>query len=212
MFDVDLNIVISIVGAVITGALGPILVVKYKQNVYRNKNNLQKQEEFNIAVRNQNAINNSLNTLQEQHNLDRIMIMQFHNGGNFWPGNQSMKKMSAQYESTAPGVSSHILALQNTPVSFFSGVLQGMIENNKYVHLEVNKLKDNALKSFWECRGVSVVYLFPILGLDNLLLGLLISEQTSSEHTLTLSDIKALEDESKRLSGYIQYNSVQNLG
>lgn len=211
MIDVDLNLLISIAGAVITGALGPILVVKYKQSAFKNKNNIKKQEEFTIAVRNQNIINSSLNALQEQYGLDRIMIMQFHNGGNFWPGNQSMKKMSVQYESTAPGVSSHILALQNTPVSFFSGVLQNMIEHNSYVMLDISKVKDNALRSFWECRGVTIVYLFPILGLDNLLLGLLISEQTTENSHISQGTIKMLEDESKKLSGYIQYNSVQLL-
>jgi hypothetical protein len=209
MIDIDFNLVISIAGAVITGALGPILVVKYKQNVFKNKDNQQKKEEFNSTVRNQNIINNSLNSIQEKYEIDRIMIMQFHNGGNFWPGNQSMKKMSVQYESTAPGISSHILALQNTPVSFFSGVLHNMLEDSKHAVFYTEKIKDNALRAFWESRGVGIVYIYPILGLDNLLLGLLIIEQTTSDSNLTVSTLNVLEDEAKRLSGYIQYNNVR---
>lgn len=208
---IDLNTILSIVGVFITGIVGPIVLVRYKQSVYKNNTNFRKQEEFNLALKNQSTINQSLNDLQETLDINRILITQFHNGGNFWPGNQSMKKMSVTYESTSLGTAADILKIQNVPVSFFSGILQDLISATQPVFLNIKKIKDNALRYFWENRGVELVYLFPILGLDNLLLGILIVEQTNEHLTLSESSINILSDEAKKLSGYIVYNSVSSI-
>jgi hypothetical protein len=208
---IDLNTILSIVGVLITGIVGPIVLVRYKQNVYKNNTNFRKQEEFNLALKNQSTINESLNNLQETLDINRILITQFHNGGNFWPGNQSMKKMSVTYESTSRGTAADILKIQNVPVSFFSGILQDLISATQPVFLNIKEIKDNALRYFWENRGVELVYLFPILGLDNLLLGILIVEQTNEHLTLSETSIHILSDEAKKLSGYIVYNSVASI-
>jgi len=208
---IDLNTILSIVGVLITGIVGPIVLVRYKQNIYKNNTNFRKQEEFNLALKNQSTINQSLNDLQEKLDINRILITQFHNGGNFWPGNQSMKKMSVTYESTSLGTAADILKIQNVPVSFFSGILQDLISATQPVFLNIKQIRDNALRYFWENRGVELVYLFPILGLDNLLLGILIVEQTNEHLTLSELSVHILSDEAKKLSGYIVYNSVASI-
>jgi len=195
----------ALLGIIITGILGPICVIYFKHVFYQKKTlSVLKKEEFNLTVRNQNIINNSLNQLQEQLSIDRLIVFQFHNGGNFWPNNQSMKKMSVTFESTAPSISTDIFKMQNIPVSFFSGVLESMIDSDNHAFFNIQKVKDNALRFYWESRGVSCVYLFPVQNLEGLLVGILGVEQTHNT-LLSAESIHKLSDESKRMSGYLSY-------
>lgn len=195
--------------ALITAVLGPLAILVFRYYFFKKRTlTALKREEFNSTVKNHNTINNLLNALQEQHKLDRILICQFHNGGNFWPGNQSMKKMSATFESTAPGISTDLMKMQSVPVSFFSGVLETMLENDAISTLSIDNIKDNALRYFWESRGVELVYVFPIYCLDHLLVGVLMIEQIGSSQPITTEILSKLHDEAKRLSGYIVHVAV----
>jgi hypothetical protein len=192
-----------LIASFITGVLGPMIVI-YVRYLVRKKN-IQlnaKQKEFNFIVKNQNIINDTLNSLQEKYSIDRLWVCQFHNGGNFWPGNQSMKKLSVVFESTAPNISADIMKMQNIPVSFFSGLIQKMMSEHNYIALNISDIKDNALRYYWESRGVALVYLYPIYCYDNMLVGLLGVEQTN-KHTLSKVVCEEIFDEAKTLSGYI---------
>jgi len=191
--------------AIITGILGPLIVLALRYFLQNNKNaNKKKQQEFDFIVKNQDIINNRLNILQEELGLDRVWVCQFHNGGNFWPGNQSMKKLSVIFESTDSCVSTDIMKMQNIPVSFFSGLIQQFVtENKNFIELQVEKIKDNALRSYWSTRGVECVYLYPIYCMDQMLVGLMGVEQTNTDKRLTNDTTSQLCDESKKLSGYI---------
>jgi len=197
--------------AFLTGIIGPALVVyiKYVLSVRKIRDISKRRNDFNITIDIQQKINDTLNKLQSQYDLDRIWIAQFHNGGNFYPGNKSMKKMSATFESTKAGVSTDFMKLQNLPVSFFSSVLQRMNENQSGVIIETDETSDNAFKDFWLHRGVVRSYMFPIICLEGDFIGVLGVDFNSDIGKLSDELYMELEVESKILAGYVAIVSVE---
>ena len=197
--------------AFLTGIIGPALVVyiKYILSIRKIRDILKRRNDFNITIDIQQKINDTLNKLQSQYDLDRIWIAQFHNGGNFYPGNKSMKKMSATFESTKAGVSTDFMKLQNLPVSFFSSVLQRMNENQSGVIIETDETNDNAFKDFWLHRGVIRSYMFPIICLEGDFIGVLGVDFNSDIGKLSDELYMELESESKILAGYVAIVSVE---
>ena len=197
--------------AFLTGVLGPIALVFVKHKLFRKDKELEKRKkDFQYALETQDLINTSLNNLQAKYNLDRLWIAQFHNGGNFWPGNKSMKKMSMTFESTAPGIAADIMKMQNLPVSFLSPVLQKLTDNSiTGITIDVYTEEDYALRSFWENRGVQTVYLFPIKCLESDFIGIFGVDFVKRDGFVTDEVYDQLRAEALTLSGYIASISVE---
>ena len=53
-----------------------------------------------------------LDEIKDEIKADRVSIMSFHNGGEYYSG-KSMQKISCSYEVVSPGISRSILDLQN---------------------------------------------------------------------------------------------------
>jgi hypothetical protein len=196
--------------AFLTGILGPILLVYVKHKLFSKDKQIERRKtEFRHALEIQELINTSLNKLQTKYNLDRLWIAQFHNGGNFWPGNKSMKKMSVTFESTAPGIATDILKMQNLPVSFLSSVLQKLTSSSVTgITIDTDTEEDHALRSFWEARGIHTVYLFPIKCLESDFIGVFGVDFIKRDGFITEEIYDSLRAESLILSGYVASISV----
>jgi hypothetical protein len=196
--------------AFLTGILGPVLLVLVKHKLFRKDKQLERRKtEFKHALEIQDKVNTSLNQLQQKYNLDRLWIAQFHNGGNFWPGNKSMKKMSITFESTAPGIAADIMKMQNLPVSFLSPVLQKLTDSDATgVNIDVYTEEDYALRSFWETRGIQTVYLFPIKCLESDFIGIFGVDFVKRDGFVSDEVYDQLRAEALLLSGYISAISV----
>jgi hypothetical protein len=201
---------IPLIIAFLTGVAGPILLVLVRYKLFRKNKLIEKRkEEFKHALEVQDLINNSLNKLQQKYNLDRLWIGQFHNGGNFWPGNKSMKKMSITFESTAPGIAADIMRMQNLPVSFLSSVLQKLTDNDVTgITVDVYTEEDYALRSFWENRGVQTVYLFPIKCIESDFIGIFGVDFVKRDGFISEEIYDQLRAEALLLSGYVASISV----
>jgi hypothetical protein len=196
--------------AFLTGILGPVLLVLVKHKLFKQTKQLERRKtEFKQSIEIQDKVNTSLNQLQQKYNLDRLWIAQFHNGGNFWPGNKSMKKMSMTFESTAPGIAADIMKMQNLPVSFLSPVLQKLTETDVTgITIDVYTEEDYALRSFWESRGVQTVFLFPIKCLESDFIGIFGVDFVKRDGFITDEVYDCLRAESLILSGYVASISV----
>lgn len=201
---------IPLIIAFLTGVIGPISLVFVKHKLFHKDKEMEKRKkDFQHALETQDLINTSLNTLQQKYNLDRLWIAQFHNGGNFYPGNKSMKKMSMTFESTAPGIAADIMKMQNLPVSFLSPILQKMnSEDVTGVNIDVYTEEDYALRSFWENRGVQTVYLFPIKCLESDFIGIFGVDFVKRDGFVTDEVYDQLRAEALLLSGYVAAISV----
>lgn len=196
--------------AFLTGILGPILLVYVKHKLFRKDKELeQRKKDFKHSLEVQELINKSLGDLLQRYNLDRLWIGQFHNGGNFWPGNKSMKKMSMTFETTAPGIAADIMKMQNLPVSFLSPVLQKLTDKDVTgITIDTDTEEDYALKSFWENRGVQTVYLFPIFCLESDFIGIFGVDFVKRDGFVTDEIYDQLRAEALLLSGYVAAISV----
>ena len=197
--------------AFLTGVLGPVALVFVKHKLFRRDKEMEKRKkDFQHALETQDLINTSLNNLQQKYNLDRLWIAQFHNGGNFYPGNKSMKKVSMTFESTAPGVAADIMKMQNLPVSFLSPILQKLYQESDTtgVTIDVYTEEDYALRSFWETRGVQTVYLFPIKCLESDFIGVFGVDFVKRDGFVTDEVYDQLRAEALLLSGYVAAISV----
>jgi len=196
--------------AFLTGILGPISLVLVKHRLFKSNKQLEKRKtEFKHALEIQDKVNSSLNQLQSKYNLDRLWIAQFHNGGNFWPGNKSMKKMSMTFESTAPGIAADIMKMQNLPVSFLAPVLQKLTDiDTTGITIDVYTEEDYALRSFWETRGIQTVYLFPIKCLESDFIGIFGIDFVKRDGFVSDEIYDQLRAEALLLSGYIAAISV----
>lgn len=202
---------LPIIAAFFTGVAGPVIVtfVKHTLSVRRVNELHKRRNDFNVTIDTQQKINKTLNDIQQKHDLDRIWIAQFHNGGNFYPGNKSMKKLSVTFESTRPGVSTDILKLQSLPVSFFSSVLQVMnVEQVGYI-VETEDTEDNAFKDFWLSRGITRSYLFPVICIEGGFIAVLGVDYINRDDKLPKDLYRDLEVEAKQLSGYVAMVSVE---
>jgi hypothetical protein len=203
---------VPIIASFLTGIAGPILLVYFKHRFSRaNKEIEKRKKDFKHSLEVQELINTSLNDLQQKFNLDRLWIAQFHNGGNFYPGNKSMKKMSTTFESTAPGIAADIMKMQNLPVSFLSPVLQKLMQKDVTgITIDVYTEEDYALRSFWESRGVQTAYLFAIKCLESDFIGIFGVDFVKRDGFLTDEVYDQLRAESLLLSGYVAALSVEN--
>lgn len=202
---------IPLIIAFLTGVLGPVALVFVKHKLFRKDKEMEKRKkDFQHALETQDLINTSLNNLQQKYNLDRLWIAQFHNGGNFYPGNKSMKKVSMTFESTAPGVAADIMKMQNLPVSFLSPILQKLYQESDTtgVTIDVYTEEDYALRSFWETRGVQTVYLFPIKCLESDFIGIFGVDFVKRDGFVTDEVYDQLRAEALLLSGYVAAISV----
>lgn len=205
-----LKTLIPICVAFLTGIAGPVILTYLKHKLYlRTKEIKKKNDDFITSIETQETINKSLNKLQEKYDLDRIWIAQFHNGGNFYPGNKSMKKMSITFESTAPGVAADIMKMQSLPVSFFSSALQKLNSGAESVVTDVHTEEDYALRSFWENRGANMVYIFPIRCLEGSFIGILGVDLVKRDDQLSNEVYDSLKTEATLLSGYVASIAVE---
>jgi len=207
---VNLTNLYPLVAAFLTGIAGPVGLTYVKHKLRTKSRQAQaRRTDFETAIETQNLINSSLNKLQERFNLDRIWIAQFHNGGHFYPGNKSMKKMSVTFESSAPGVATDIMRMQNLPVSFFSAALQRLNAGEESVVTDIYSEEDHALRSFWENRGANTVYIFPIRCLQGGFIGILGVDLIKKDGFLPDNIYKELRNESILLSGYVATIAVE---
>jgi hypothetical protein len=199
-----------LVAAFLTGIAGPVGLTYVKHKLRAKSKQLDfRKTDFEKTIEIQELINSSLNKLQEKYDLDRLWVAQFHNGGNFYPGGKSMKKMSVTFESSAPGVATDIMRMQNLPVSFFSSSLQKLNNGDECVITDIHTEEDYALRSFWENRGANTVYIFPIKCLEGGFIGILGVDLIKNDGFLTENIYKELKNESVLLSGYVAAIAVE---
>ena len=211
LFDLDPDLIslFPILIAFLTGVFGPLLLAYIRFKLGRKDKELdRRKQDFMSTLVTQEIINKNLHKVQSQYNLDRVWVAQFHNGSHFYPGNISMKKMSVTFESTSPGVAADIMKMQNLPVSFFSSALQKLSNGEDGVTVDVYTDEDNALRSFWEDRGVQTVYMFPIRCLESDFIGVFGVDFVKRDGFLTDEVYEQLKLEAYQLSGYVASVSI----
>ena len=104
----------SVLVALITALLGPIVLIWVKKKLSKPK------DELKIELNEIEKINAEMEEMLDYLECDRVWVTQIHNGGHFLHSNKSMQKFSVVYEVDAPGVSPVSKIFTSIPISLYS--------------------------------------------------------------------------------------------
>jgi hypothetical protein len=157
------------------------------------KNSLQKNTLVNVK----------LEEIKEHLKADRVWVMQFHNGGTFYPTGKSIQKFSMFYELVSQDTFSVQSQFQNIPVSLFSKSINHLLEEDT---IAVPDFKDETvatygLKHIADENGCKSIYLFAVKTIEGKFIGTLGIEYTKKKTNLPQEDINHLLIEATMLGG-----------
>lgn len=192
----------SIVGAFLTGVVGPMAVLYLKQKYDSRK---QKSDMITEALEVSGLINTKIEHIKQEFGADRVWITQFHNGGHFYPTGKSMAKFSTIYEAVNAGAASIQSNYQNIPVNLFSKSINELLQNDV---IEISDFKDETIGTFGlkyiaDENGCKSQYLFAIKTIENKFVGQLVLDYTKRKTKLDVESINHLQVHASAIGGVL---------
>ena len=169
----------SILVALITSVLGPILLVWV-----RSRFDKKKIDTLGEAFKVNEEVDHQLDIMMDKLKCDRIWIAQFHNGGHFYPTGKSIQKFSIFYEKISPLIIPVRNVFQNIPTSLFPKTLVKLHKDRELVihDNEINKYQDISYL-FDNCKAKSL-YLIAIEDLEGHFIGMISVSYENNKHIL----------------------------
>ena len=195
----------ELLGAFLTGVVGPILYLLISKH-------LQKQKDKNTdvikdALKSTMIIEEELEQIRDEFNSDRAWISQFHNGGNFYPTGKSIQKFSIFYEVAKKGISSVSHTFNNIPTSLYPKAFDHMLnDEQKGIFIpdySDTKVATYGLKGAAESVGTKSSYLIPLFTLDEKYIGVLGVDYVTKKKRITKDDWEHLQIKSSRIAGFL---------
>jgi GAF domain-containing protein len=199
------NHLMELLGAFLTGVVGPVLYLIIDRYHRQRKEN--KRDKLKETIANTTLINDELEEIREEFKSDRVWISQFHNGGNFYPTGKSIQKFSIFYEVTKAGVSSVSHTFNNIPTSLYPKAFDHML-NGDQKGIFINDFNDPkiatyGLKGAAESVGTKASYVIPMFTLDEKFVGSLGLDYVGRKRKLTKNEWEHLQIKAGRIAGYI---------
>ena len=164
--------VTSIIIALITA--GVFNMMKEKRAKQNSRNKLSQQIETDEIV------HSALREIRRKYNADRIYVIQFHNGGNFYTSS-AMQKASVTYERCSDGLERITEKIQNVFVSHYNWLIKQTMENGLFIH-DCEHIPDISTRALIKKFGTQSMVALPITDRDNHLIALLCMDWVFSEH------------------------------
>lgn len=191
----------EVIVAFITGVIGPILLLYIKSILDKKKT----PDIVKDALRVSELITSKIDHIRDEFSADRVWIMQFHNGGNFYPTGKSIAKFSFIYEAVSLNTPSIQMNFQNIPVNLFSRSINQLLENDV---IEIPDFKDQTIATYGlkyvaEDTGCKSGYLFAIKTIDDRFIGVLGLDYTKRKTKLDIESINHLTNHSASIGGVL---------
>jgi hypothetical protein len=193
----------------LSGVIVPIIVAIINKRLEARKTlgNDKLEQEIQAS----SIINSKLDNLREEFHADRAWVMQFHNGGHYYPTGKSIQKFSMFYESVEPGCDSIKLLFQNIPVSLFAPSANKILVDNV---VEIPDFKDETIATYGlkytaQETGSKSTYIFGIRDINNKLIGTLGLDYTKRKKHLDQDDIQMLEIEAAQIGGVLHNHLIE---
>ena len=195
----------ELLGAFLTGVVGPILYLLISKHLQREKD--RKRDKVKETIVNTALITDEIEEMREEFESCRVWISQFHNGGNFYPTGKSIQKFSIFYEVTKTGISSVSHTFNNIPTSLYPHAFNHML-NDEQKGIFINDFKDPkvatyGLKGAADSVGTKSSYVIPLFTLDEKFIGCLGMDYVSRKKKLTKDQWEHLQIKAGRISGYL---------
>jgi len=196
------DIIVAIITACLTSIIGPIAVHYAKQLAEKNK---KKSDPLSESIRINGMITDKLEYIKEHFGADRIWLLQFHNGGHFYPTGKSIQKFSMVYELLKPSVVPCQNQFQNIPVSLFSRAINHLSEGNT-IQIDNAEIDDSQFEGFTSVifgAGVKSTYMFPIFNIKGEFVGIVGIDFVQDFKILEETELKSLGLEVSTIGGVI---------
>lgn len=160
----------TVLVALITAVLGPIIVNWARLKMEKKDKNTPMREALEASTLVDNQIENILHELD----CDRVWLQQFHNGGHFYPTGKSIQKFSIFYEKATPDLPHLQHTFQNIPVSLFPRVLSKIYKDTELAIDDISTADDTyGLEYMTTQFGTKSVCMLGLYSLDDHLIGVL---------------------------------------
>jgi len=169
----------TIIVALITAVLGPI-AVEWAKNKFIPK---KKSSMIVDSIQASNLVDNQLDSIMKETNADRVFVLQFHNGGHFYPTNKSIAKFSIFYEHLTPGTIPSQQTFQNIPCSLFTKSISEL-NNSGEISCPTLKHETFGLLPVCEQHGSKSFYMVALEDLNGNFIGV-VSVSFKEEHKFT---------------------------
>ena len=195
----DSSLIVALVSSLLTAVIGPIAVsIVNKLLDKKNKKDILKE-----SLQNNTLISAKVEGIKERMKADRVWVMQFHNGGTFYPTGKSIQKFSMFYETVSQDTHSVQASFQNIPVSLFSKSINHLLEEDTIIipDFKNETIATYGLKHIAEENGCKSAYLFAVKTIEGKFIGTLGVEYTKKKTNLSEDDINHLLVEATTLGG-----------
>ena len=92
----SIDLTVALVSSIFTAIVGPIAVHLVKEKIDKSKKDILRE-----SITNNSLVTNKVEEIKDKTGADRVWIVQFHNGGTFYPTGKSIQKFSMFYESVS---------------------------------------------------------------------------------------------------------------
>jgi hypothetical protein len=204
------NHIMELLGAFLTGVVGPIMYLLISRHLQKERN--KKRDVVKENISSISLISNELEEVREEWKGDRVWISQFHNGGNFYPTGKSIQKFSIFYEVTKVGVSSISHTFNNIPCSLYPKAFEHMMNGNGIFINDYSdpKVATYGLKGAAESVGTKASYLIPMFTLDEKYIGCIGLDFVSKKKRLTKDEWEHFQIKAGRIAGYLSSHLSTN--
>ena len=195
----DTNVIVALASSLITAIVGPIVVGIVNKRVELK----HKEKALKDSLQKNTLVNTKLEEIKDNLKADRIWVMQFHNGGTFYPTGKSIQKFSMFYELVSQDTFSVQSQFQNIPVSLFSKSINHLLEEDNIIipDFKDEKIATYGLKHIADENGCKSAYLFAVKTIEGKFVGTLGIEYTKRKTLLSQEDINHLLIEATMLGG-----------
>ena len=199
------ELIVAIITAVTTSVVGPI-AVHYVKLLTEKKN----KDPLEGAIEANQLITDKLEQVQEMSSADRVWLLQFHNGGYFFPTGKSIQKFSMVYELNKQGVIPCQHQLQNIPVSLFSRSITNL-HKGFVISIPDTSIDNKQFEGFTSVisgAGVKSTYLFPVYTIKNEFCAIVGIDFVAKKKNLTNQEVTDIDLELSTIGGVL--NSYLN--
>lgn len=195
----DSSLIVALISSALTAIIGPIAVHIVKE--YLDKKS--KKDILRESLQSNTLISTKVENIKERMKADRVWVMQFHNGGTFYPTGKSIQKFSMFYETVSQDTTSVQSSFQNIPVSLFSKSINHLLEEDTIIipDFKNETIATYGLKHIAEENGCKSAYLFAVKTIEGKFIGTLGVEYTKKKTNLSEDDINHLLVEATTLGG-----------
>ncbi len=194
----DSSLIVALVSSLLTAVIGPIAVSIVNKILDKKNKDILKE-----SLQNNTLISAKVEGIKERMKADRVWVMQFHNGGTFYPTGKSIQKFSMFYETVSQDTHSVQSSFQNIPVSLFSKSINHLLEEDTIIipDFKNETIATYGLKHIAEENGCKSAYLFAVKTIEGKFIGTLGVEYTKKKTNLSEDDINHLLVEATTLGG-----------